>query len=201
MKADPGYAEAHSNLGFSYRKQGKFDEAGRSYKKAISLDPKLAEAHEYLGEAYAETGKFDLAEKELQILRDLGSDEADELADRIVIIDSGTIIADGTPNELKSSIGSGVLRIRLSRVEQRPLAGEIVRQTLGTAAQLEGDPAALSAQVSGPERLAETIAALSQAEVGLAEFSLGQPSLDEVFLALTGQPVRVETATTEGVAS
>ncbi|UCH24526.1 MAG: ATP-binding cassette domain-containing protein [Trueperaceae bacterium] len=128
-------------------------------------------------------------------------DEADELADRIVIIDSGTIIADGTPNELKSSIGSGILRIRLSRVEQRPLAGEIVRQTLGTAAQLEGDPAALSARVSGPERLAETIAALSQAEVGLAEFSLGQPSLDEVFLALTGQPVRVETATTEGVAS
>ena len=73
MKADPNYAEAHSNLGFSYRKQGKFNKAVRSYKKAISLDPKLAEAHEYLGEAYAEMGKFELAEKELQILHDLGS--------------------------------------------------------------------------------------------------------------------------------
>ena len=83
VKADPGYAEAHSNLGFSYRKQGEFDKAVRSYKKAIELDPKLAEAHEYLGEAYAEMGKFDLAEKELQILRDLGSDEADELAEFI----------------------------------------------------------------------------------------------------------------------
>ena len=83
VKADPSYAEAHSNLGFSYRKQGKFDKAVRSYKKAIALDPKLAEAHEYLGEAYAEMGKFELAEKELQILRDLGSDEAGELAEFI----------------------------------------------------------------------------------------------------------------------
>jgi tetratricopeptide (TPR) repeat protein len=83
VKADPNYAEAHSNLGFSYRKQGKFDKAVRSYKKAISLNPKLAEAHEYLGEAYAEMGKFELAEKELQILRDLGSDEAEELAEFI----------------------------------------------------------------------------------------------------------------------
>jgi len=44
-----------------------------------SFHPQLAEAHEYLGEAYAEMGKFDLAEKQLQILRDLGSDEAEEL--------------------------------------------------------------------------------------------------------------------------
>ncbi len=76
---DKKFAEAWSNLGYTYRKQGKFKEAVKAYKKAIKLNPKLAEAHEYLGEAYAEMKKFDLAEKELQILRKLGSEEADEL--------------------------------------------------------------------------------------------------------------------------
>ena len=83
IKIDRKYAEAWSNLGYTLRKRGKFEQAVKAYKKAIQLDPYLAEAHEYLGEAYAEMGKFDLAEKELKILRDLGSDEADELEEFI----------------------------------------------------------------------------------------------------------------------
>jgi tetratricopeptide (TPR) repeat protein len=83
VRADPEYAEAWSNLGFTYRKQGYYDKAVEAYKKAIRLSPNLAEAHEYLGEAYAEMGKFDSAEKELHILRELGSHEADELAEFI----------------------------------------------------------------------------------------------------------------------
>ena len=79
IKTDKGYAEAYSNLGFCYRKQGQFDRAISAYKRAIYIRPTLAAAHEYIGEAYAEMGKFDLAEKHLKILRDLGSDEADEL--------------------------------------------------------------------------------------------------------------------------
>ena len=127
-------------------------------------------------------------------------EEADELADRIVIIDHGTIIADGTPSQLKASVGSGILRIRLNKAEQRTKAEQIVYQTLGIAAQLEADPALLSAQVSGPERLANTFTALLQAEIALTEFSLGQPSLDEVFLTLTGQPVKDETNTKKEIA-
>ncbi len=83
VRIDDTYAEAHSNLGYTYRKQGLFDKAVKSYKKAIELNPKLAEAHEYLGEAYAEMGKFEEAENELKILRELGSDEAAELGEFI----------------------------------------------------------------------------------------------------------------------
>lgn len=127
-------------------------------------------------------------------------EEADELADRIVILDHGTIIADGTPSQLKASAGSGILRIRLNNADQRIMAGQIVNQTLGVVAQLEPDPVALSAQVSDPELLAHTITALSQADIALAEFSLGQPSLDEVFLALTDQPITDETSTQKEIA-
>jgi len=89
VKIDPGYAEAWSNLGYTYRKLGYFKDAVIAYKKAIRIAPDLAEAHEYLGEAYAEMGKFDLAEKELKILRQLGSGEADELEAFISKLKSG----------------------------------------------------------------------------------------------------------------
>ena len=124
-------------------------------------------------------------------------EEADELADRIVIIDQGMIIADGAPSQLKASVGSGILRMRLNKAEQRPIAEQIIAQTLGVTTQLESDPALLSAPLpapaSDPKRLANTFTALSQAAIPLTEFSLKQPSLDEVFLALTGQLVKGKT--------
>ena len=83
VKIDSGYAEAFSNLGYCYRKQGRHSKAVNYYTKAIKLDPKLEEAHEYLGEAYAEMEKFKLAEKELKILKKMGSDEAEELEEFI----------------------------------------------------------------------------------------------------------------------
>ncbi|MEM7133706.1 MAG: ATP-binding cassette domain-containing protein [Chloroflexota bacterium] len=127
-------------------------------------------------------------------------EEADELADRIVIIDNGMIIADGTPGQLKSSVGLGILRIRLNKAEQQPLAAQLVLQTLGITAQVEPDPAALSVQVADPEPVAKIFTALSEADIVLTEFSLEQPSLDEVFLALTGQPIMDETKNEKEIA-
>ena len=124
-------------------------------------------------------------------------EEADQLADRIVIIDHGAVIADGTIGELKTSVGSGTVHVRLHNPEQRPAAEQIVAETLGVPVHLESDPAALSAQVSDPERVADTLTRLSQAGIAVTDFSLGQPSLDEVFLALTGQPADAESEATE----
>jgi ABC-2 type transport system ATP-binding protein len=114
-------------------------------------------------------------------------EEADQLADRIAVIDRGKVIAEGTPSELKASVGSGALHVRLLDSEQRPLAERVLREELG-AVTLEPDPAALSAACADADHAAEAIAALSRAAVSIGGFTLGQPSLDEVFLALTGHP-------------
>jgi ABC-2 type transport system ATP-binding protein len=118
-------------------------------------------------------------------------EEADQLADGIAVIDRGRVIAEGTPSQLKASIGSGALSVRLLDPEQRAQAGELLGRELG-AVTLEPDPAALSVVCADAGRAAVAVAGLAGAGVGIADFSLNQPSLDEVFLALTGH--RAEAA-------
>jgi ABC-2 type transport system ATP-binding protein len=115
-------------------------------------------------------------------------DEADQLADRIAVIDHGRVIAEGTPGELKASVGSGTLHVRLLHPARRPDAERVLAAALRVPVRPEADPAALSARVSDPERVAVALAELSRAGVAVTQFALGQPSLDEVFLALTGHP-------------
>src|SRR3954451_19035039 len=109
-------------------------------------------------------------------------DEADQLADRIAVIDHGKVIAEGTPAQLKASVGQGALHVRLLDPGQRDAAAVI----LGGDVHLEPDPAALTLPVADADQASNAIAALSDAGLGLASFALSQPSLDEVFLALTG---------------
>jgi ABC-2 type transport system ATP-binding protein len=112
-------------------------------------------------------------------------EEADQLADGIAVIDHGKVIAEGTPGQLKASVGTGALHVRLLDPEQRPDAERVLGRELG-AVTLEADSAALSVGCSDADRAAEAVAELSRSGVRIADFSLGQPSLDEVFLALTG---------------
>ena len=112
-------------------------------------------------------------------------DEADQLAEGIAVIDHGKVIAEGTPSQLKASVGSGRLHVRLLDPEQRPEAERLLAAELGVA-HVEPDPAALTAPCADADRAAEAVAELSRRGVRIADFSLGQPSLDEVFLALTG---------------
>ena len=113
-------------------------------------------------------------------------EEADQLADGIAVIDRGRVIAEGTPGHLKASVGSGTLHVRLLDPGQRPEAARLLDGPLGPVV-LEPDPTRLSAACSDAEQAALAVAGLTRSGVGLADFSLGQPSLDEVFLALTGR--------------
>jgi ABC-2 type transport system ATP-binding protein len=115
-------------------------------------------------------------------------EEADQLADRIAIIDHGKVIAEGTSLELKASVGSGGLRVRLRDPERRPEAEGILSGALGATVLLEPDPAVLSASAADTARATAALSELARAGIEVGEFAFGQPSLDEVFLALTGHP-------------
>jgi ABC-2 type transport system ATP-binding protein len=116
--------------------------------------------------------------------------EADQLADRIAVIDHGKVIAEGTPGQLKASVGAGALHVRLPDPAQRAHAERLLGQALGVPVHPASDPAALSARVSDPRRVVGALVELAGAGITVADFALGQPSLDEVFLALTGHPTR-----------
>jgi ABC-2 type transport system ATP-binding protein len=124
-------------------------------------------------------------------------DEADQLADRIAVIDRGTLIAEGSSGQLKASVGGGALRVRLADPDNWAAAERLLARALGGPVTRGPDPAALAAQVpaDGPiaaEVGARALAELSRTGVAVTEFSLGQPSLDEVFLALTGRPATAD---------
>lgn len=124
-------------------------------------------------------------------------DEADQLADRIAVIDHGRVIAEGTPGELKASIGSGVLRVRVVDPEQRFSAVRVLTRVLNTEIQLDSDPTSLTARVDDSERVVQGVGELLREGIATTEFALGQPTLDEVFLALTGHSTETTGTTDE----
>ncbi|HTF12481.1 MAG TPA: ATP-binding cassette domain-containing protein [Asanoa sp.] len=113
-------------------------------------------------------------------------DEADQLADRIAVIDHGRLVAEGTGSQLKASVGGGTLRVRLHDPAERDVARRLLGRVLGETLALDADPAVLTARPDAAGAAATALAELSWAGVEVAEFALGQPTLDEVFLALTG---------------
>ncbi|RUQ96778.1 ATP-binding cassette domain-containing protein [Labedella endophytica] len=122
-------------------------------------------------------------------------DEADQLADRISVIDRGKVIAEGTSTELKASVGSGSLHVRVMDRVDREAARAILERELAVDVREEADPNALSANVDEQGRVTRALSALDDARIPLAQFSLGQPTLDEVFLSLTGHPAEETTET------
>jgi ABC-2 type transport system ATP-binding protein len=126
-------------------------------------------------------------------------DEADQLCDRVAVIDHGRIIALGTPKELKDSLGGDTLELTVAPGAKDPTA--MLKAMPGvTAVTKDGDTYYVKCS-SGESLIPKTVLAADQAGIIVAGVSVTKPTLDEVFLNLTGRAYREEgetpAATTE----
>jgi len=112
-------------------------------------------------------------------------DEADQLADRVAVIDRGRVVAEGTPRELKAAVGKATLRLQVTNAGDVAEAARIAQEVLGVRASTP-DSKVVTAPMADPERVTDLLDALRGAKIHLATVSVQEPTLDEVFLALTG---------------
>ena len=117
-------------------------------------------------------------------------EEADQLADRIAVIDHGRVIAEGTGNELKDRVGGQILEVELTSAAQRDEAQSVLAR-VGCGDPEPGerlDRLTLPAPRDGLELIEDAASALRHAEIGVSDLGLRRPTLDDVFLQLTGAP-------------
>jgi ABC-2 type transport system ATP-binding protein len=122
-------------------------------------------------------------------------EEADQLADQISVIDHGRVIADGTPEQLKSKIGGSRVDIVLSNVDELPIVAGLVERVCGGEAEVDNDRRRVSAPVRDRvATLTEVLRALEDAGILAEDVAVRKPTLDEVFLELTGHRAEEEAA-------
>jgi ABC-2 type transport system ATP-binding protein len=114
-------------------------------------------------------------------------DEADQLADRIAVIDRGRKIAEGTSRELKVATGAGMLHVALVDPGRLGDAAAVLEARLGAQVTRSVEGGRLAVACVSAQAASEAVAALVAAGIEPSDFSMGSPSLDEVFLALTGR--------------
>ncbi len=113
-------------------------------------------------------------------------DEADQLADRIAVIDRGRVVAEGTVDELKMSVGTSSLQLRVQNPEDVVKVRQAVEQVLGVQAIVSPEAAKITAPMADADRVTDLLIILREAGIHLAEMSVQKPTLDEVFLTITG---------------
>jgi ABC-2 type transport system ATP-binding protein len=118
-------------------------------------------------------------------------EEADQLADHVVVIDGGRIIAQGTPGQLKAQVGGDRLQLRLAAPATAGRAAEAVGDLGSGPPQVDPHSGEVTVPLAdGVAVLPEVVRRLDAAGLALSDLALRRPSLDDVFLALTGRPTR-----------
>jgi oleandomycin transport system ATP-binding protein len=119
-------------------------------------------------------------------------EEADELADLIAVIDHGLVVAAGTPDELKAKTGAQTLVVRAADQGFTPQVVTAVAEITGAEPEVRHDTGLVTAAASDPAMVPAIVRRLDEGGVVLAELALRLPSLDEVFMTLTGHPAESE---------
>jgi ABC-type multidrug transport system ATPase subunit len=122
-------------------------------------------------------------------------EEADQLARHIVILDHGRAVESGTPDQLKSRVGRDVLEVRPRAAADLPAVEDVLRSVGGQAPRMDLDAATASiAADRGTNQLSAVVQLLGERQIAVEDIGLRRPSLDEVFIALTGHPTETRDA-------
>ncbi|MEK0316212.1 ATP-binding cassette domain-containing protein [Cohnella sp. 56] len=125
-------------------------------------------------------------------------DEADQLADRIAVIDRGTVVAEGTVDELKASVGTSSLHLRVQEPLHIERARRIVERVLGVQSSVTSEAGKITAPMADADRVTDLLIELREGGVRLSEMSVQKPTLDEVFLTITGRDASQDAGASGG---
>jgi ABC-2 type transport system ATP-binding protein len=119
-------------------------------------------------------------------------DEADQLADRIAVIDRGKVVAEGTSDDLKDAVGEQSLQVGLVEPDDVTAALALVETTFGVPASVSPEARRITVPVTSTDAMTDLLVRLRDARIEVASLNMSKPSLDEVFLTLTGHGVADE---------
>ena len=119
-------------------------------------------------------------------------EEADRLADSLSVLDRGRVIAKGTPDQLKAAVGSDWVDVALADAQAVEQARELLRDRLGVDPVVDGEGMRVQAPVSDGGVLTDVMSLLKDGGIVVGDVALRRPTLDDVFLAVTGHPAEQE---------